>query len=546
MTERLLFGGLFLLLLTGLVQAQDKWGPHIDFEAKPGSKRTLGEADLFVPIVQDPRTLWFGNLRGRFDDQSNREGNLGLGVRRMLGGGWNLGGYGYLDRRKSESGQFYSQVTLGGEALGRDWDLRANAYLPQGDRVRDLGSTTTVTTTAGGASFVSIAGSTVQIVTPGATTMTAVSTVEERALRGYDAELGWRVPLFDLDAPRELRVYAGGFRFKDEVAKVQGPRLRLELAMAELPYLWRGAQLIAGVEAQDDNVRGGQRFLSVRLRVPLGGGDERASPRGVQERRMTAPVMRDVDIVTQGRTVSSSTTTAEPALVETATLSTGQSFFLVDSTVIDGSQVPAAVAAAGANSLVILSGTFNAGAQIVLQSGQTVTSGGATLALRTSSGRTGSLATSAGTVNAGDDAFFMGGNSTLSGLSINGTHTGITNNVSGATIENNTIVINNTSGTAVGIVGSSDGAAIRNNTITVTVSAGAGSGASTLGLGGATNVLITGNTFSANGGAAQHTAVLNNTSIAAGSTGNVRVSGDCQLFGSNTGSIGFTNGTTCP
>src|SRR6185503_20046214 len=115
--------------------------------------------------------------------------------------------------------------------------------------------------------------------------------------RGFDAEAGWRVPLFDVDGPTQLRLYVGGYRFKDDVAKLSGPRLRAELTVAELPQLYRGAQLIAGAEVQDDNVRGGQAFFSVRLRIPLGGDKESPRTLNWQERRMTAPVMRDVDIV---------------------------------------------------------------------------------------------------------------------------------------------------------------------------------------------------------------------------------------------------------
>lgn len=233
-----------------------KWGAHVDFEAKPGSKRNLAESDFFLPLMQTERTLFFGNLRGRFDNQSSREGNLGLGVRHMLEGGWNIGGYGYLDRRKTGNGNYFNQVTLGGEALGRDWDFRANAYLPHGQRVRDLGTASTATLS-------------------GTTVLVSSVTTQERALKGFDAEIGWRVPLFDIDGPRQLRLYAGGYRFSDSTTRLSGPRLRAEFAVADLPQLWRGAQLVVNAEIQNDNIRGRQAFVALRLRVPLGGEKER-------------------------------------------------------------------------------------------------------------------------------------------------------------------------------------------------------------------------------------------------------------------------------
>ncbi|HEX5393683.1 MAG TPA: inverse autotransporter beta domain-containing protein, partial [Rhodocyclaceae bacterium] len=130
--------GLALFAVSSIARAEfstslePKWGTHIDVEAKPGSKRTLGEADLFLPLAQDARTLVFGNLRTRFDNKNGYEGNLGVGVRRMVEDGWNLGAYGYWDHRRSSNGNFFDQATLGAEALGRDWEFRANGYVPVG------------------------------------------------------------------------------------------------------------------------------------------------------------------------------------------------------------------------------------------------------------------------------------------------------------------------------------------------------------------------------------------------------------------------------
>src|SRR5262245_50511974 len=232
--------------------AQDKWGAHLDFEWKPGTKRTLGEGDLFVPLWQDTRSLVFGNFRGSLDNDQGREGNLGLGMRRMMEGGWNLGGYGYFDRRKTANENYFRQWTLGAEALGRDWNLRGNAYFPMGDKVRPVAPQVTA----------SLSG-----------TAVVVSDIqrEERALKGYDAEVGWRLPFFGADELRQVRVYAGAYRFSDDLVKVSGPRLRAELAFGDLSGLPRGAELSAGAEAQDDDLRGSQAFFSVRLRIPLGG-----------------------------------------------------------------------------------------------------------------------------------------------------------------------------------------------------------------------------------------------------------------------------------
>jgi hypothetical protein len=514
------------LSATAAAQAP-KWGPHLDVEAKPGTKRSLGEADLFVPLAQDARTLWFGNLRGRFDDDSNREGNLGVGVRRMYEGGRNFGGYGYLDRRKTENGNYFSQATLGAEALGRDWDLRANAYLPYGDKVRDLGTTNTASVSA-------------------STVLVSSVTTEERALKGFDAEVGWRVPLFDADAPTQLRVYAGGYRFKDDAVSLSGPRVRVELTMAEVSWLWQRAQLMLGAEAQDDNVRGGQTYASLRLRIPLGGKAER--PRlNWQERRMTAPVVRDVDIVAP-------VVTRAP-VVETATvLADGRAFSVLNSETTAGAALPGAVAAAGANSVVILSGTFTTTAATVMQTGQTLAGA---ISVRTASGRT--ATTPSATINAtvsGGSAIDAVNNSTIIGLTMHNNGPAGTGargigviGATGVTIANNTIsasdlVSNSSNGIVVNTGGS---ATITGNTIRAL-------GNST-GIATAINVLATGtvtvtNNILSASGATDPTrnrivGMAPGATVNAGSTGNTAVSGVCLGTGAN-GFVSFTNGTTCP
>jgi len=117
----------------------EKWGAHLDFEGRWGNARSLGDAGLFAPLWQKQTALLFTDIRGRFDSQDGREGNFGLGYRRMLSSGWNLGVYGYYDVRRTGYGNMLNQVTLGAEMLSADWDLRANLYAPFGARSRQIG-----------------------------------------------------------------------------------------------------------------------------------------------------------------------------------------------------------------------------------------------------------------------------------------------------------------------------------------------------------------------------------------------------------------------
>lgn len=517
---------------TAYAQQAAKWAPHVDVEGKAGTKRNIGEIDFFMPVHQDSNTLVFANVRTRADNKESFEGNFGLGVRQMQSSGWNFGAYGYFDRRHSPNENYYSQGTLGLEALGRDIDFRTNAYVPIGTKVRALPEI----------SSARISSTSVLVTT---------TLREERALKGFDLEAGWRVPLFDSEAARQLRLYAGGYRFSDSGLKVQGPRLRAELALDDMPFLGKGTGLYLGAETQHDKLRGSQSFLSVRIHIPLGKETNHGQRLTAQERRMTTPVIRDVDIVTQART--------RATVVETAnTTASGQPLSAIDATGFAGTDLTAQLSAAGTGSTVVLSGTFNTTATSTLQAGQTLTAG--TTWVRTSSGRVVPLTTSAtingAVANGTFAALAAANNSTISGLTITNTNGDLNSNgvrvngVSGVTIANNTITATAAGGggiTAVAIVGGT-GHTVSGNTLSAIATTTATSNASALFMNGGA-ATVTRNSFSGtnvNSGSERTINLQNTPTINAGSTGNTLLKGSCFQTVGATGSIGLANGATCP
>jgi len=523
-----------------------KWGAHVDVGGWLGTKRNLGELDLFVPLAQDDRTLFFTDLRIRADDDGGNEGNFGLALRRMFASGWNLGAYAYYDRKRTDFGNFFNQATLGVEALGRDFDLRANAYLPFGERTKYAGST------SGGGSFASIVGNTVQVTTLGP------SVSQEYALQGFDAEVGWRVPIWAVEDNKALRLYAGVFHFDDDIVEmVTGPRLRAELTMYEVPYLPEESRLTLGAEFLEDDVRGSQGFAIARLRIPL--QEERNErPLNWQERRMTDYVVRDVDIVTE------TTTTRAPAIVETAThTADGSAITVIDAATTPGADLATAVANAGDDSTVIMQGAFtttvaDAADVVQLQTGQTMMGAGE-LAVTTQSGRTAVLTVAPGaSINAGMNDFVgpavsMGTDSTLTGMTINAFDVaGVTAvdgveawGVSGATITNNVISVtaSTSNALAVRLINSTD-ALVSGNTIVANRTSAGGAAIALQMLN--SSATVTGNSFDAIG-STPYGVYRADSTTSPGSTGNVVINGTpCQVSGANIGSIGFTNGTTCP
>ncbi|MCX4192464.1 inverse autotransporter beta domain-containing protein [Methylophaga sp. OBS1] len=432
----------------------EKWQPRIDFEGKLGNQRSLGEADLLIPLWQNNDSLLFANLRGRMDNDDSYEGNIGVGFRHMLDNGWNLGGYGYFDRRKSPYDNFFNQVTIGVEALSMDWDLRANAYIP-------VGETSYFEESLGTADF--------------SGTAITYRAGEERSMSGYDAEIGWRIPVFTPEDDKQLRIYAGGYRFTDSRADtIQGPRARLEMKFNALPFLSRGSRLSLGLEYQHDDPRGSQRFAMLRLSIPLGGTKARSGRAlTAMEQRMTDPVVRDVDVVSQAGSYGSPEKIRETA--------DGKRIVLFDDSV-NGNNFSTAIANAGENTTVILNGDYTGvNTLTTVQQGQQIL-GSANLKVKTPSGRSVNITTPSASLSgagisgsgSGANRFFdMADNSSLIGVKAK-----ITNSSSSiiARIEgkDNVKILNNTLTSEVSIstaaildVRSSRNVTIRNNNINV-------------------------------------------------------------------------------
>lgn len=340
-----------------------KWQSHVEAEGKFGTKRTLGEVGIFIPLSQNENTLFFTDLRGRFDDRESREGNFGLGLRHQVNPHWILGGYGYYDRRRTPRNNTFQQVTLGAEALSESLEARVNLYLPESGKKATGG--------AGGIQAGVGPGGQIQIQNFGAPV--------ERALPGFDVEMGGG---FDIGQGWQMWGYGGFFHFDASgFREVSGPRGRLEFGYDDLPWFGEESRLTLGVETQTDNVRGGQSFALARLRIPLasfGSGRENRPQLSGLDRRMTARITRDIDIVAGDG--------AAPLISsENATVSNPdetQTYGTVTTINANTADVPAAVTAAGANALVLFDGSagqIDITNQINPAAGQFLVGGGAVL-----------------------------------------------------------------------------------------------------------------------------------------------------------------------
>jgi hypothetical protein len=257
---------------------QDKlWGPHLDIISKLGNERVLGEASLFVPILQGADRMLFTDLRFQIDDNNAQEGNLGLGYRQIIKD-LILGGYIYHDKRETRHNNSFRQWTFGLEALSVNYDTRFNVYLADEDTEEIAGTR--------GDSGLFYSGNNL-----------LYNTSFEKSLSGFDFELGG---LISTPYHPELRAYLGGYHFSASgVDDITGPKARLEVRFPNM-FDWDKSFFELGGEISNDDTRGTDYYVTGRLHIPFGKKlvSQPKPTMTTLEKRMTERVVRDPDIVT--------------------------------------------------------------------------------------------------------------------------------------------------------------------------------------------------------------------------------------------------------
>ncbi len=260
----------------GFLNSPPVWQPYAAAMGKFGNDRSNGFGQLMIPLFQDGQSLLFADIRGRLDDDDNREGNFGVGLRMMIDPFWIVGAYGFYDLKRTDAGNTFQQGTFGVEALSVPFEARLNGYIPESGTER-----------ANSLSDAQLIGNTI-----------FVRGGQERAYYGLDGEVG--VLLAEDCDGVELRGFVGGYHFNTSASgfpDVTGPRGRLEVRAYDLTWLGPESRLTLGVEVQWDKVRDTQVAGLARVEIPIGffGGARKLSR---LERRMLDRIVRDDDVVT--------------------------------------------------------------------------------------------------------------------------------------------------------------------------------------------------------------------------------------------------------
>lgn len=157
-------------------------------------------------IFDDGPQQVFGEVEALITDTNRYGFNTGLGYRRMIDNAlWGVNGW--YDTIESPQSFRYQQAGIGVEYLSGPLDLRANGYVPIGNRTNFL-----------------------RVVDPGTTSVftghdfaTRGTGLFQQSLAGFDAEAGIPLPVINW-----MRIYAGMYELSSPVDDTWGVRSRIE------------------------------------------------------------------------------------------------------------------------------------------------------------------------------------------------------------------------------------------------------------------------------------------------------------------------------
>lgn len=234
--------------------------------------------NLFTPVFQQPANLVF--IDARFYDRTGKpfEGNIHLGYRHLIPENQQIYGiYTAFDRKRTGLGNYFNQITLGGEFWWNKVFLGCNIYQPVGNTSKLTGVTESV-------ELKQISNDLYNI-------WITNNEKYEKAMGGGDFEAGYEII-------KGLVGYVGGYYFKaTSVENIAGPKARLTYDL----FLENGKRIGGifdklGLEAgvQHDVPRGTVWYASANFRIGLL-PNKKANSQDVS-RHMVDLVRRDVDI----------------------------------------------------------------------------------------------------------------------------------------------------------------------------------------------------------------------------------------------------------
>ena len=268
-----------VLICSGLVGfADDAWAEELPpaelgIGIRHGEGVTEGVGDVLAPVLRLDSGLLFVNPRAIYGDNSEEEVNLGLGYRHLCGErNLILGANIYYDHRQTQANNSFDQVGLGLEWLSSWFDGRANYYFGDNDRklAHEFETAEVSQSTRASTKWEDPFAVEHRIEQSGETTFrTTTSTTRsyfeqfEKAMEGYDLELGAKLPIPHLDSYGEVRIFGGYYHFDGDFGEdIEGFKGRLEIRAMSGLYI--DAEL-----REDQRLDGSDYYVGLQWRIPF-------------------------------------------------------------------------------------------------------------------------------------------------------------------------------------------------------------------------------------------------------------------------------------
>jgi hypothetical protein len=249
-------------------------------------RRNNSETKLLIPFYQNENASQLGylDLRGKIDNSTAHQADLIAGYRKLLSNTsflnqpqWIIGVYGGISSHYNYRKNELQQKILGIEALSQIYDFRVNFYIAK-NKEKSIGED-------------SVALDDTDLLYD----YDITSLKRQKALDGFDYELGYKLPISKFD----LKIYAGGYYYQKPNSKivlrqeasqpidfilsnhdyksVTGRKLRLELAFDHNNSKLisnKNTRLTFATEYKNDSLNQAQFFVMTKFSYQI--GDNRA------------------------------------------------------------------------------------------------------------------------------------------------------------------------------------------------------------------------------------------------------------------------------
>jgi hypothetical protein len=235
---------------------------RLSLEATSGDN-TFGEGDAMFPFWGDTEHIFYGDIGGKYGDDSAWFASIGLGGRKIIHDDTILGTYLFMDYNKTPNANYFTVFNPGIEFMTNQWDGHLNGYLPTGRQSAEI---STFTGSSLGLNTTSFSAH---------TQYDAVFNLLEDVGHGVDLEIGHT--FHPSSWLKKTRVFGGGYYFTPHsTSNINGIEAGFEIP---LRYKW------ASLEVRDsyDNLNHNTFLLTLKLTF---GGLEQSESFDIHDRML--------------------------------------------------------------------------------------------------------------------------------------------------------------------------------------------------------------------------------------------------------------------